>query len=83
MVLGIAVDLSALLTCSVRFLVLTERESPVGGPSRLLPRQSEKSYKQGFGASPVGEVGRFWKRALFLFGEAFRSEIGSPFWPII
>ena len=32
---------------------------------------------------PGGEAGRSRKRALFLLREAFRSEIGSPFWPVV
>ena len=32
---------------------------------------------------PVGEVGRSRKRAPFLLGQAFRSEIGSPFWSVV
>ena len=31
----------------------------------------------------VGEAGRSQKRAPFLLGQAFRSEIGSPFWPVV
>ena len=59
-------------------------------PSRLRLRQSEKRCKQRFGASPVEDAGRSWKRcwpglpigeagrsrkrAPFLLGQAFRSE---------
>ena len=90
-VLGIAVDLSAL----PYLLRLFPGSSPSGrprsvGPRRLRLRQSEKSCKQRFGASPVGdagwnrkrrwpglpvrEAGRSQKRAPFLLGQAFRSK---------
>ena len=32
---------------------------------------------------PVGEADRSRKRAPFLLGQAFRSETGSPFWPVV
>ena len=31
----------------------------------------------------VGEAGQSQKRAPFLLGQAFRLEIGSPFWPVV
>ena len=34
-------------------------------------------------STPVGEAGRSWKWAPFLLGQAFRSEIGSSFWPVV
>ena len=88
MVLGIAVDLSTLpyLLCLFPGSPPSGRPQSVG-PSWLRLRQSEKSCKQGFGASPVRDVvqsseavfGQAFrlerrKRALFLFGQAFRSE---------
>ena len=48
--------------------------------------QSERPSEGGLeteASAPVGEVGRSQKRALFLLGQAFRSKIGSSFWPII
>jgi len=64
-VLGIAVDLSA-LPC---FLRLFHSPYRVGVSGRLVTvgsdlRQSERSCKQGFGASPVGEAGRSRKWCL-------------------
>ena len=119
-VLGITFDLSVLPYLLCPF----SGSSPSGrlwsvGPSWLRLRQSEKSCKQRFGASPVreagrsrkrrwpglpvgesgpeseasavpswpglpvGEAGRSRKRAPFLFGQAFRSETGSSFWPVV
>ena len=34
-------------------------------------------------SAPFGEAGRSQKLASFLLGQAFRSLIGSPFWPIV
>ena len=112
-VLGIAVDLSALPYLLRPFPRSSPSMCPESvGPSRLRLRQSEKSCKQRFGASPVGDAGRSrkccWpglpvveadrsrkrglpvgeagqsrKRAAFLLGQAFRSEIRSPFWPVV
>ena len=91
MVLGIAVDLSTLpyLLCLFPGSPPSGRPQSVG-PSWLRLRQSEKSCKQRFGASPVGDAGQSWKRrwpglpvraagqsrkrAPFLLGQAFRSE---------
>ena len=71
-VLGFTVDLSAL----PYLLRLFPRSSPSGrprsvGPSWLRLRQLEKSCKQGFDASPVGDTGWIWRRC---FGQAFWSE---------
>ena len=91
MVLGITVDLSVLLYLFRLFSWSSPSKRPRSvGPSRLRLRQSEKSYKQRFGVSPVGDAGRsrkrLWpglpvgeagqsqKRALFLLGQAFQSE---------
>ena len=48
--------------------------------------RSERSSKDELeteASAPVGEVGRSRKRAPFLLGQAFRSEIGSSFWPVV
>ena len=52
------------------------------GEAFRLERLSE-SGQETEASAPVGEVGRSQKRALFLLGQAFRSKIGSSFWPII
>ena len=64
-VFGIAVDLSALpyLFCPFPGSSLSWRPWSVG-PSQLQLRQSEKSCKQRFGASPVGDTGWSQKRCL-------------------
>ena len=64
-ILGIAVDLNALPYLLRPF----PRSLPSGrprsvGPSRLRLLQSEKSCKQGFGASPVEDAGRSRKWCL-------------------
>ena len=78
------------LTLSVLpyLLRLFLRSSPSGRPrsvvpSRLRPRRSEKSCKQRFGVFPIGKAGQSRKRVLFLLGQAFRSETGSLFRPVV
>ena len=104
------------LAFSVRFLVLTERASPVdwsqsaliapvreelsagvwripvqrsGSESEVVFGQAFQSERMSRGGSEteasalVREVGKSQKRAPFLLGQAFRSEIGSSFWPIV
>ena len=48
--------------------------------------RSERSFGGGLkteASAPVGEAGRSRKRAPFLLGQAFRSVIGSLFWPVV
>ena len=74
-VLGIAFDLSVLPYLLRPFPGFSPSGRPRSvGPSRLRLRQSEKSCKQRFGESPVGDAGQSRKRAPFLFCQAFRSE---------
>ena len=71
-VLGIPVDFErpALFAPPVSWSLPSGRPRSVG-PSQLWLCQSEKSYKQRFGVSSVGDTGRSRKRCI---GQAFRSE---------
>ena len=70
----------------------SEKRVGVGGEHRpFLARPSGQRGESESEASagppspglPVGEAGQSRKRVLFLLGQAFRSETGSPFWPVV
>ena len=65
-----------------RCLVHPQSETRVGVGSSALARPSGGGLETEVSA-PVGEAGQSRKRAPFPLGQAFQSEIGLSFWPVV